>query len=85
VSEGARAIVPNLDRSAHFLHWFNEDGGRTGVDDVLRAGLTHPLYEIRGQGVARAIRSEGSIILSLPQGRSGTVTKSVGIWCPSRN
>jgi Fic family protein len=24
-----------------FLHWFNEDGGRTGVDDVLRAGLAH--------------------------------------------
>ncbi len=24
-----------------FLHWFNEDGSRTGVDEVLRAGLAH--------------------------------------------
>jgi Fic family protein len=24
-----------------FLHWINEDGGGTGVDDVLRAGLAH--------------------------------------------
>jgi hypothetical protein len=29
--------------------------------------------------------AEGSITLSLPQGKSGTVTESVRIWRPSRN